>query len=351
MLTRYIFSRLLLMIPTLFGVMLVAFIITQFVPGGPVEQLISELKGQNKQGEASTGVEGLYRGATGLDAKRIAELKALYGFDKPAPERFFLMVQNYVFFELGESYFYHQSVIDLILAKLPVSLSIGLWTFFLTYLIAIPLGISKALHDGSAFDITTSTLILIGYATPSFVLGVFLLVLFGGGSFFNLFPLRGLISDHWDSLPLMAKITDYLWHLVLPITALLVTNLALMTFLTKNSFLAEIKQQYVITALANGLTPNAILYRHVFRNAIIPIATSFPTAFVTAFFSGSLLIETIFSLDGLGLLAYQSIIQRDYPVVLGSLYIFTLLSLFAKLLTDISYVLIDPRIQYGSINQ
>ncbi|EIJ43967.1 ABC-type uncharacterized transport system, permease component [Beggiatoa alba B18LD] len=351
MLIRYIFKRLLLMIPTLFGVMLVAFVITQFVPGGPVEKMINELKGQNRQGEASTGVEGLYRGATGLDEQQLAGLNKLYGFDKPAPERFFLMIQQYIFFDLGDSYFHHQSVMSLIFSKLPVSMSIGLWTFLLTYLISIPLGIRKALYDGSPFDVASSTILLIGYATPSFVLGVFLLVLLGGGSFFDVFPLHGLVSDQWETLSPVAKVLDYFWHLVLPITALLVTNLALTTLLTKNSFLAEIQQQYVITALAKGLKPKTILYKHVLRNAIIPIVTSFPVAFVTAFFSGSLLIETIFSLDGLGLLAYDSIKQRDYPVVLGTLYIFTLLSLLAKLLTDISYVLIDPRIQYESINR
>ncbi len=347
----YILKRLLLMIPTLVGVLLITFAVIQFVPGGPVEQLVAQLKGQGAHGEASTGAEGLYRGARGLDAERIAQLKAYYGFDKPAWQRFLEMLRNYLSFDLGESYFHHSSVMQLIVSKLPVSISIGLWTFFITYLTSIPLGVAKAVRDGTRFDFITSTVILIGYAIPGFVLGVTLLVLFGGGSFWDLFPLRGLTSDNWASLSLAGKVLDYLWHLVLPITASVVGSFAVMTMLTKNSFIEEIRKQYVLTARAKGLGENAVLYRHVFRNAIIPLITGFPGAFLAAFFTGSLLIETIFSLDGLGLLSYESVMKRDYPVVMGTLYLFTLIGLLGKLLTDICYVLVDPRIQFEAVKQ
>lgn len=347
----YILKRLLLMVPTLIGVLLITFIVIQFVPGGPVEQLVAQLKGQGAHGEVSAGTEGLYRGAKGLDEERIAELKAFYGFDKPAWQRFAAMLGNYLTFNLGDSYFHHQSVLELVLAKLPVSVSIGLWTFFITYLTCIPLGVAKAVRDGSRFDLVTSTLILIGYAIPGFVLGIALLVLFGGGSFWDLFPLRGLTSDNWEQLSLTGKVLDYLWHMVLPITASVVGSFAVMTMLTKNSFLEEIRKQYVLTARAKGLGENAVLYRHVFRNAIIPLITGFPSAFLAAFFTGSLLIETIFSLDGLGLLSYESVLKRDYPVVMGTLYLFTLIGLVGKLLTDICYVLVDPRIQFEAVKQ
>jgi microcin C transport system permease protein len=348
----YLLKRLLLMIPTLVGVMLLTFVITQFVPGGPVEQLVHQLTRHAASGEASGGTSGsLYRGAGGLDEQRINELKALYGFDKPAHERFFEMMKNYLVFNLGDSYYHHKSVMELVISKLPVSISIGLWTFFLVYLTCIPLGVAKAVRDGTPFDVATSTLILVGYAIPGFVLGITLLVLFGGGSFWNLFPLRGLVSDNWAELGWFAKITDYLWHMVLPITASVVGSFAVMTMLTKNSFLEEIRKQYVLTARAKGLTENTILYKHVFRNAMIPLITGFPAAFIGAFFSGSLLIETIFSLDGLGLLSYESVVKRDYPVVLGTLYLFTLLGLIAKLLSDLAYVLVDPRIQFESVEK
>ncbi len=347
----YILKRLLLMVPTLFGVMLITFVITQFVPGGPVEQLMSQMQGQHGGGEASSGVEGLYRGAKGLDAGRLAELRALYGFDKPAWQRFVEMMGNYLTFDLGDSYFHHSSVIELVVDKLPVSISLGMWTFFITYLTCIPLGIAKAVRDGSTFDIVTSTLILVGYAIPGFVLGITLLVLFGGGSFWDLFPLRGLTSDDWAELSLFGKLTDYLWHMTLPVVASVVGSFAVMTMLTKNSFLEEIRKQYVLTARAKGLSEARVLYKHVFRNAIIPLVTNFPAAFLGAFFAGSLLIETIFSLDGLGLLSYESVIKRDYPVVLGTLYLFTLLGLLTKLLTDIAYVLVDPRIQFDSLER
>ena len=348
----YILKRLLLMVPTLFGVMLITFVVTQFVPGGPVEPLIHELQKSGRSGEASSGTEGLlYRGASGIDAERIKELKALYGFDRPATERFIVMMKNYFIFDLGVSHYQHKSVLELVISKMPVSISIGVWTFFIVYLTCIPLGIAKAVRDGSAFDVATSTLILVGYAIPGFVLGITLLVLFGGGSFWDIFPLRGLTSDNWAELSWYGKITDYLWHMVLPIIASVVGSFAIMTMLTKNSFLEEIRKQYVLTARAKGLTQNTVLYRHVFRNAVIPLVTGFPGAFIGAFFTGSLLIETIFSLDGLGLLSYESVVKRDYPVVLGTLYLFTLLGLVAKLLSDLAYVLIDPRIQFESVEQ
>ncbi len=347
----YILKRLLLMIPTLLGVLLITFSVIQFVPGGPVEQLVAQLQGHGTGGEASAGVEGLYRGARGLDEERLEELKAYYGFDKPAWQRFVEMLGNYSTFDLGESFFHHKSVTELIIDKLPVSISLGMWTFFLTYLTCIPLGVAKAVRDGTPFDVVTSTIILIGYAIPGFVLGIALLVLFGGGSFWELFPLRGLTSDNWEQLSLIGKVTDYLWHMVLPVTAMVVGNFAVMTMLTKNSFIEELRKQYVLTARAKGLGESTVMYKHVFRNAIIPLITGFPGAFIGAFFTGSLLIETIFSLDGLGLLSYDSVMKRDYPVVMGSLYLFTLLGLLAKLLTDISYVLVDPRIQFESLGK
>lgn len=348
----YILKRLLLMIPTLFGVMLITFIVTQFVPGGPVEQLVHQMQSRTEAGgEAGGGSQRLYRGNAGLDKEKLEELKALYGFDKPAHERFLTMISNYARFDFGDSYYYQQSVMDLIISKLPVSISLGMWTFFLVYLTCIPLGISKARKDGSKFDVISSTVILVGYAIPGFVLGIFLLVLLGGGSFWDVFPLRGLVSDNWEQLSWFGKITDYLWHITLPVISLVVGSFAVMTMLTKNSFIEEIRKQYVLTARAKGLPENTVLYKHVFRNAMIPLITGFPSAFIGAFFAGSILIETIFSLDGLGLLSYESILKRDYPVVLGSLYLFTLLGLVAKLITDLCYVVIDPRIQFESMNK
>ncbi len=348
----YILKRLLLMIPTLFGVMLITFAVTQFVPGGPVEQLVSQLEeGKQGVGEASSGAGGLYRGATGLDEKYIEEIRTLYGFDKPVHERFIIMMKNYLSFNFGDSYFHNESVMELVISKLPVSISLGVWSFLIVYSTCIPLGIAKAIRDGSNFDVATSTLILIGYSIPGFVLGITLLVFFGGGSFFDIFPLRGLVSDNWDSLPWYKQITDYLWHMVLPITASVIGSFAIMTMLTKNSFIEEIRKQYVLTAKAKGLSESAVLYRHVFRNAVIPLVTGFPAAFIGAFFTGSLLIETIFSLDGLGLLSYESVLKRDYPVVLGTLFLFTMLGLIAKLLADLSYVFIDPRIHFESVDK
>ncbi len=348
--TTYIFKRLLLMIPTLFGVLLITFAVTQFVPGGPVEQLVHQLQhGGRDGGEASAGAEGMYRGAQGLDEERLAEIRAFYGFDKPAWERFVGMVGNYLTFNLGDSYFQHQSVLSLMAEKMPVSISLGLWTFLITYLVSIPLGVRKAVRDGTPFDMWTTTVLLVGYAIPGFMLGLFLLVLFGGGSFWDVFPLRGLTSDNWAELSWPARISDYLWHMILPVTAMVVGQFAVMTLLTKNSFLEEIRKQYVLTARAKGLAENQVLYGHVFRNAVIPLVTGFPAAFIGAFFTGSLLIETLFSLDGLGLLSYEAVLQRDYPVVLGTLYIYTLLGLVAKLLTDLTYVWIDPRIQFSAV--
>lgn len=345
---RYIAKRLLLMVPTLFGILLVTFMVIQFVPGGPVEQLARELRGA-QVGETVTTNTGFYRASGGLDADRLAELKTLYGFDKPAYQRFGDMIWRYLHFDLGESFYHHQSVGSLVVSKLPVSMSLGLWTFFLTYLISIPLGIRKAVRDGSAFDVATSTLLLVGYAIPGFVLGVALLVLFGGGSFLEVFPLRGLVSDNWNELDWPARIADYLWHMVLPVTASVVGSLAVMTLLTKNTFLEQIRSQYVLTARAKGVSENRILYKHVFRNAMIPLITGFPSAFIGAFFSGSLLIETIFSLDGLGLLSYDAVVKRDYPVVMGTLYLFTLIGLVARLLSDLCYVWVDPRLRFDSV--
>ena len=345
----YILRRILLMIPTLFGIMLLTFTVTQFVPGGPVERMIADLEGSADGGEVSASATTLYQGSRGLDPERIEQIKALYGFDKPPVERFFSMMKSYILFDFGTSYYHHQSVVDLVISKLPVSMSLGLWTFIIVYSTCIPLGIKKAIRDGSRFDVFSSTIILIGYAIPGFVLAIVFIVLFGGGSFWNIFPLRGLVSDNWNELGLMAQILDYLWHMVLPITASTVGSLAVMTLLTKNSFLEEIRKQYVLTARAKGLSENRVLYHHIFRNAIIPIITGFPGSFIAAFFTGSLLIETIFSLDGLGLLAYESILNRDYPVVLGTLYFFTILGLIARLLSDLSYVVVDPRITFDSV--
>jgi microcin C transport system permease protein len=353
----YIIRRILLMIPTLFGIMLVTFIVTQFVPGGPVERMMAEIEGHSTTG-LSTGAgevrvmpkSSLYQGAQGLDTERLGKLQALYGFDKPPVERFLTMMKNFLVFDFGTSYYHHKSVANLVISKLPVSMSLGLWTFLIVYLTCIPLGIYKAMNDGSRIDVMSSTVILIGYAIPGFVLAIMLIVLFGGGSFWNIFPLRGIVSDNWSELSLMSKILDYLWHMILPITSSAVGSLAVMTLLTKNSFIEEIRKQYVTTARAKGLNENQVLYKHVFRNAIIPIITGFPGSFITAFFTGSLLIETIFSLDGMGLLAYESVLNRDYPVVLATLYFFTIIGLISRLLSDLSYVLVDPRITFESVD-
>ena len=342
---QYIFKRLLLLIPTLIGIITINFLVIQFVPGGPVEQMVQQLTHTTQDGGAVLQAAG--DGKTQISAEDMAALKALYGFDKPPLTRYLDMLWRFARFDLGDSFFHHQSVIGLVREKLPVSMSLGLWTFFLTYLICIPLGVAKAVRQGTKFDAVSSVIILIGYSIPSFVLGVLLLVLFGGGSFLAWFPLSGLVSDNWAELSFWGKIGDYLWHIALPITASVAGNLAVMTILTKNVFLEEIRRQYVLTARSKGLPENKILWRHIFRNAMIPLITGFPAAFIGAFFTGSLLIETLFSLDGLGLLSYQSVVKRDYPVVMGTLFVFTLLGLLAKLLSDISYSWIDPRIHFG----
>jgi microcin C transport system permease protein len=340
----YILKRLLLMIPTLFGIMLMTFVVIQFVPGGPVEQMVAQLQGRDTGGEGAAAAGSGYRGRQGVDATRITEIKALYGFDKPPIERFWMMLKQFAQFDLGKSFFHNKDVWSLIKEKLPVSISLGLWTFFLSYLISVPLGIAKAVRAGSRFDTLTSVLVLVGYAIPGFVLGVALLVIFGGQ--LQWFPLRGLTSSNWDQLSLGAKVVDYLWHIALPVTASVLGSFAVITMLTKNAFLEEIRKQYVLTARAKGLSENRVLYRHVMRNALIPLVTGFPAAFIGAFFTGSLLIETLFSLDGLGLLSYEAVIRRDYPVVLGTLYLFTLIGLVTKLISDLCYLWVDPRVKF-----
>ncbi len=360
----YIFKRLLLMIPTLFGIMLISFIIIQFVPGGPVEKMIAQLQGHGSSATArisgggsdigggfasvNTGSNSTYKGAQGLDPEFIKELEAMYGFDKPAHIRFFIMMKNYLTFDLGESYYRDVGVIDLVLEKMPVSISLGLWSTLIIYLISIPLGIKKAVRDGSRFDIWTSAAVFIGYAIPSFMFAILLIVMFAGGRYWDIFPLRGLTSDGWEDMSLIEAALDYAWHMVLPIAAMVVSGFASLTMLSKNSFMDEIGKQYVMTARAKGLSENQVLYGHVFRNAMLIVIAGFPAAFVAIFFTSSLLIEVIFSLDGMGLLGYESIINRDYPVVLGTLYIFALMSLFMHLIRDIVYMWIDPRIDFES---
>jgi microcin C transport system permease protein len=341
----YLVKRVLLMVPTLFGILLITFAVMQFVPGGPVEQLLQELRGRGSPGEVATS-DNTYRGRQGVDEAKLEEIRKLYGFDQPAHVRFWETIKRFARFDLGTSYFQQKSVWDLIKEKLPVSISLGLWTFFISYLVSIPLGIAKAVRHGSKFDLITSTLVLAGYAIPSFVLGVVLLVLFGGGSFWQVFPLRGLTSDNFAQLSVAGKVMDYLWHIAMPVTAMVVGSFAVTTMLTKNTFLEEIRRQYVLTARAKGLSETTVLYKHVFRNALIPLVTGFPAAFVGAFFTGSLLIETLFSLDGLGLLSYDSVMKRDYPVVMGTLFLFTLIGLFTKLITDLAYVWVDPRVKF-----
>ncbi|MFM9878925.1 MAG: microcin C ABC transporter permease YejB [Burkholderiaceae bacterium] len=340
----YIAKRLLLMIPTLFGILLLTFAVVQFVPGGPVEQMVAQLQGRDSGGEGAAAAGAGYRGRQGVDAARIAEIKTLYGFDKPPHERFWQMLGQFARFDLGKSFFYPKDVWQLVKEKLPVSISLGLWTFFLSYLISIPLGIAKAVRAGSRFDTLTSLLVLVGYAIPGFVLGVALLVVFGGQ--LQWFPLRGITSSNWEQLSWAGKVVDYVWHITLPVTASVLGAFAVTTILTKNAFLEEIRKSYVLTARAKGLPEQRVLYGHVFRNALIPIVTGFPAAFIGAFFAGSLLIETLFSLDGLGLLSYESVIRRDYPVVLGTLYLFTLIGLVTKLISDLCYVWVDPRVKF-----
>ena len=342
----YVLKRLLLMIPTLIGILTITFVVVQFVPGGPVEQLVSQLQGRESGGEGPSTSSTGYRGRQGVDAKRIEEIKKLYGFDKPPLERYVQMLTQFARFDLGRSFYHNKDVWKLIIEKLPVSISLGLWTFLLVYLISVPLGIAKAVRAGTRFDTVTTFIVLLGYAIPSFVMGVVLLVLFGGGSFVQWFPLRGLTSINWAEMSVGGKIADYFWHIAMPIAAMVLGGFAVITVLTKNSVLEEILKQYVLTARATGVDEKSVLWRHVFRNAMIPIMTGFPAAFVGAFFTGALLIETLFSLDGLGLLSYESVIRRDYPVVLGSLFLFTIIGLFTTLLRDLSYIWVDPRVTY-----
>ncbi len=357
----YILKRVLLMIPTLFGILLISFVIIQFVPGGPVEKMIADLQGHGTSATArftgggsdlgssaasSAGNTSTYKGAQGLDPEFIKELEAMYGFDKPPHVRFMIMIQNYLTLNLGDSYYRDVSVLSLIKEKMPVSISLGLWSTLIIYLISIPLGIKKAVKDGSRFDIWTSAAVFIGYAIPSFMFAILLIVLFAGGRYWDFFPLRGLTSDGWEDMTRLQQIGDYAWHMILPTAAMVISGFASLTMLTKNSFLDEIGKHYVLTARAKGLSENKVLYGHVFRNAMIIIIAGFPALFVSIFFTGSLLIEVIFSLDGLGLLGYESIINRDYPVVLGTLYIFALMSVVMHLIRDLVYVWVDPRIDF-----
>jgi microcin C transport system permease protein len=366
----YIVRRLLLMIPTLFGIMIINFFIVQFAPGGPVEQIIAQVTGQDagatarigggtgaevggarpSTSAASSDVTSKYRGAQGLDPEFIKQIEKQFGFDRPIHERFLLMMGNFLRFDFGTSYFRDQSVVQLVLAKMPVSISLGLWTTLLTYLISIPLGIRKAVRDGSKFDIWTSGVIIVGYAIPSFMFAILLVVLFAGGSFWSWFPLRGLVSEGWADMPWYKQIFDYLWHMVLPISALTIGSFATLTLLTKNSFLDQISQQYVLTARAKGLTERRILYGHVFRNAMLIVIAGFPSAFVGILFTGALLTEIIFSLDGLGLLGFEAVVKRDYPIMFGTLYFFSLLGLIMNLVGDLTYTIVDPRIDFEARN-
>jgi microcin C transport system permease protein len=352
----YILRRILLMIPTIVGIMAISFLVVQFAPGGPVEQVIAQIQGQDSGDRLSGGGsdvmsqgggdESRYRGAQGLDPEFIKKLEQQFGFDKPPLTRFLDMMWNYIRFDFGESFFRNTSVIDLILDKLPVSMSLGFWILIVSYVISIPLGIRKAVSDGSTFDVWTSAIVVVGYAVPSFLFGILLIVMFAGGSFFDWFPLRGLVSDNFADLSWWQKIVDYFWHLTLPLIALSLSAFATTTLLTKNSFIDEIKKQYVTTARAKGLTERRVLYGHVFRNAMLIVIAGFPGAFISAFFTGSLLIENIFSLDGLGRLGYLAIVNRDYPIVFGTLYIFSLMGLVVSLISDLIYTWIDPRIDF-----
>ncbi len=353
----YILRRLLLIIPTLLGIMIINFTLVQFVPGGPVEQIIAKMQGEGDVfssfagggedvGEQTFGSDSDYIGARGLPKEFIEELEREFGFDKPPLERFLDMLWNYMRLDFGESYFRSISVIDLVLEKMPVSISLGLWSTLIAYIVSIPLGIRKAVKDGSTFDTWTSGAIIVAYAIPGFLFAILLLVLFAGGSYWQIFPLRGLTSDNWEELSILGKIADYFWHIALPVIASTISAFATLTLLTKNSFLDEIKKQYVMTARAKGLRENRVLYGHVFRNAMLIVIAGFPAVFIGVFFSGSLIIETIFSLDGLGRLGFEAAVARDYPVIFGTLFIFGLIGLVVGILSDLMYVLVDPRIDF-----
>jgi microcin C transport system permease protein len=356
----YSIRRILLMIPTLFAIILVNFVIVQAAPGGPVDQLIAQLKGTGAGalgrvagggGEltsTATSAQDQTRGARGLDPEFIKQLNKLYGFDKPPAERFWLMVKNYLRFDFGTSFYRDRPVVRLIADKLPVSISLGLWATLISYLVSIPLGIRKAVRDGSSFDIWTSAVVIVGYAIPGFLFAILLIVLFAGGSYLQWFPLRGIVSDDWSSFSLAHKIADYLWHIVLPVAALLIGSFASLTMLTKNSFLEEVNKQYVVTARAKGLTERRVLYGHVFRNAMLLVIAGFPAAFIGILFTGALLVEVIFSLDGLGYLGFQAVIGRDYPIMFGTLYIYTLIGLVMTLVRDLTYMWVDPRIDFAT---
>ena len=355
----YILRRLLLILPTLFGIMVVNFALVQFVPGGPVEQVIAQMQGQgdvtsgftggsDDLGEETFGSDSDYIGARGLDKEFIEQLEREFGFDKPPLERFISMIGNYLRFDFGESYFRSVPVVDLVLEKMPVSITLGLWSTLIAYLISIPLGIRKAVRDGTSFDTWTSGIIIAAYAIPGFLFGVLLLVLFAGGSFWQIFPLRGITSASsvFDELSLWGKIVDYFWHIALPVIASTIGAFATLTLLTKNSFLDEIRKQYVMTARAKGLSEGQVLYGHVFRNAMLIVIAGFPALFIGVFFGGSIIIETLFSLDGLGRLGFEAAIQRDYPVIFGTLFAFSLIGLVVGILSDLMYVLVDPRIDF-----
>ncbi|MEO0937774.1 MAG: microcin C ABC transporter permease YejB [Pseudomonadota bacterium] len=355
----YILRRLLLVVPTLIGIMLINFVLIQFVPGGPVEQAIAQAQGGGDVFEGfagggddagaedlSTGSDSAYIGARGLPPEFIAELEREFGFDRPPVERFLMMLWNYARFDFGESYFRSETVVELIIDKLPVSITLGLWATLISYLVSIPLGIRKAVRDGTSFDTWTSGVIIAAYAIPGFLFGVMLLVLFAGGSYFQIFPLRGLTSDNWEDLSTLGKIGDYFWHITLPVIASTISGFATLTLLTKNSFLDEIKKQYVMTARAKGLSERAVLYGHVFRNAMLIVIAGFPGLFIAVFFGGSIIIETIFSLDGLGRLGFEAAVARDYPIVFGTLFIFGLMGLIVAIISDLMYVLVDPRIDF-----
>jgi microcin C transport system permease protein len=352
----YLVRRLLLVIPTLFGIIAINFVIVQFAPGGPVEQMIAELRGRGSAvagrmtgevgHESIGGAGGTYRGARGLDPHIVADITKMFGFDKPAPQRFLLMLRDYLRFDFGRSFFRDQAVLHLIAQKMPVSISLGLWSTMLVYLVSIPLGIAKAVRDGSQFDVATSAAVLVGYAVPGFLFAILLVVLLAGGSFVQWFPLRGLTSADSQNWSMGARVLDYAWHMVLPTTAVVVGGFASLTMLTKNCFLEEIRKQYVVTARAKGATERRILYGHVFRNAMLLIIAGFPAAFISILFTSSLLVEIVFSLDGMGLLGFDAAIRRDYPVMFGTLYIFTLLGLLMQIVGDVMYTLIDPRIDF-----